>query len=508
MTRRECDILVIGAGFAGSLCATILRTLGWDVLLVERGRHPRFAIGESSTPLGDAALKRICQRYGLHELLPLAAYGTWKAACPNVRRGLKRGFTYFWHDEGREHRPSPDHCHEYAVAASSDDESSDTHWLRADVDAYFCDVAQQRGVEYWDQCHLAVQNQSSDSWQFSATMPDRQVDVIARFVIDGSGTEGVVPKALGIADATHTMATHSSAILGHFEQLTRWRELLEENGALLDDYPFDPDAAAVHQVYRGGWMWQLRFDHEVVSAGFAYSPKAAVPPPGLSTTEEFAWRCGLSPSLARQFARAKCIAPQAVPVRLGRLQRLWSQAAGSNWLLLPFTAGFIDPLQSTGIAHAMSTIERLGLLFGEGPGQWPSEMSLKEYGRNLVSELRLIDQIVAACFAGMTDFRLFILASMLYFAGATFAETSTETGNPRGFLCSENQNFTLFVAEALARLQGLSNVGKPLTSDIASFEAWMKGAIAPFNRVGLFAPAKPNMYAYTATKPPLRSSGI
>ncbi len=507
MTRRECDIVVIGAGFAGSLCATILRTLGWDVLLVERGRHPRFAIGESSTPLGDAALKRICIRYGLPELSPLAAYGTWNAAYPEVRHGLKRGFTYFWHDEGREHQPSLDHRHEYAVAASVDDESSDTHWLRADVDEFFCKVAQQRGVEYWDQCQLLVKSHSADAWEFSATMPDRQVDVAARFVIDGSGTEGVVPKTLGIEDATHTMATHSCAILGHFTELTHWRELLTENGVLLDDYPFDPDAAAVHQVYRGGWMYQLRFDHQVVSAGFSYSPAAAVPPPGLSTQEEFAWRCGLWPSLARQFAKAKCIAPQATPIRTGRLQRLWSQAAGSNWLLLPFTAGFIDPLQSTGIAHALSTIERLGFLFGE-PSRFPPESDLWEYSRNLRGELRLIDQIVASCFAGMSDFRLFIAASMLYFAGATFAETNPETGVPRGFLCSDNPQFTRFVAEALARLQNLPRADRPAVEDVDSFEAWMKEGVAPFNRVGLFAPAKPNMYSYTATKPPLRSSGI
>ena len=52
MTERH-EIVVVGSGFAGSLMARVLAVLGYDVLLLERGTHPRFAIGESSTPLAN-----------------------------------------------------------------------------------------------------------------------------------------------------------------------------------------------------------------------------------------------------------------------------------------------------------------------------------------------------------------------------------------------------------------------------------------------------------------------
>ena len=42
--------LVIGAGFSGSLLSAILARHGKQVTLIDRGEHPRFAIGESSTP--------------------------------------------------------------------------------------------------------------------------------------------------------------------------------------------------------------------------------------------------------------------------------------------------------------------------------------------------------------------------------------------------------------------------------------------------------------------------
>ena len=61
------DLAVIGSGFAGSLLARILAGGGYDVRLFERGRHPRFAIGESTTPLANLALERLAKE-GVHEL--------------------------------------------------------------------------------------------------------------------------------------------------------------------------------------------------------------------------------------------------------------------------------------------------------------------------------------------------------------------------------------------------------------------------------------------------------
>ena len=92
-------MVVLGAGFAGSLMALICRRLGYDVLLIDHGRHPRFAIGESSTPIGNSILQSLARRYDLPQLLPLAKFGSWCNELPELMCGLKRGFSYFAHHE-------------------------------------------------------------------------------------------------------------------------------------------------------------------------------------------------------------------------------------------------------------------------------------------------------------------------------------------------------------------------------------------------------------------------
>ena len=42
---RDTDLAIVGSGFGGSILAMVARRLGYRVMLLERGRHPRFAIG-------------------------------------------------------------------------------------------------------------------------------------------------------------------------------------------------------------------------------------------------------------------------------------------------------------------------------------------------------------------------------------------------------------------------------------------------------------------------------
>ena len=50
---ERCEVAIVGSGFTASLLSRVLATLGYDVVLLERGTHPRFAIGESTTPLAN-----------------------------------------------------------------------------------------------------------------------------------------------------------------------------------------------------------------------------------------------------------------------------------------------------------------------------------------------------------------------------------------------------------------------------------------------------------------------
>ena len=147
-------VAVVGSGFAGSLLARILAIQGHDVVLLERGTHPRFAIGESSTPLANLTLERLARRYGLDDCHDLAAHGRWVARFPELRRGLKRGFTFYRHHAARPFANAGDRSERLLVAASPNDHVADTHWLRADVDHHFVRAAAGAGVEYRDRVEV------------------------------------------------------------------------------------------------------------------------------------------------------------------------------------------------------------------------------------------------------------------------------------------------------------------------------------------------------------------
>src|SRR3954468_9307429 len=121
MMKPDFDIAIVGSGFGGSLLALIARKLGHSVLLLERGQHPRFAIGESSTPLANLMLGELAHRYDLPRLLPLTKWGTWQKTYPEIAWGLKRGFTFYHHTFGEAWGETPDRLNQLLVAASPRD---------------------------------------------------------------------------------------------------------------------------------------------------------------------------------------------------------------------------------------------------------------------------------------------------------------------------------------------------------------------------------------------------
>lgn len=493
----EADVVVLGSGFGGSLTTLLLSRIGLRPVLIDRGRHPRFAIGESSTPVADLVLSDLAERYDLPRLRPLAKYGSWKRTYPELRCGIKRGFSYFRHQLGRKFRPEACHSNELLVAASSDDEHSDTHWHRADVDAFFAAEVWRERLPFFEECNADV-SVAPHGWHVRGQQHGTRVDVSAKFIIDATGAGGVLQRLLGIADESHTLQTRSRAIFAHFEGVKPWRDVLPPGSER--DYPFPCDQAALHQVIDEGWMWQLRFDSGLVSAGFAIDEAAS--PLDDSLPIEAEWHALLRryPSIAEQFTEAAIVAPAGGLRRTGRLQRLAARMVGDNWAMLPNTAGFIDPLHSSGIAQTLCGVERLtGIL--ERHWQRPGLVdALAGYQSCLRSEFRLVDQIVAAGYASRNDFRLFAAVAMLYFAAATTYERRRQAGEMSpgsAFLCADDEHFAGVVADTCRRLPMTSDAGRSLSSSEA-FERHTAEAIRPYNRVGLFDPTAKHMYWHTS----------
>src|SRR3954465_3305290 len=148
------NIAIVGSGFAGSILARVLQGEGHRVLLLDRQRHPRFALGESSTPLAAICLERLAARYGLDDLHALAAWGRWKERLPHLRRGLKRGFTFYGHTPGRPYPNGKPNARRAPAAATPTEAIAATPWLRADVDPHLILQAGAAGVEVVEEVEL------------------------------------------------------------------------------------------------------------------------------------------------------------------------------------------------------------------------------------------------------------------------------------------------------------------------------------------------------------------
>lgn len=491
----DADLVVLGSGFAGSILALILQRQGRRVLVIDKAAHPRFAIGESSTPAANMVLASLARQYDLPGLAPLAKYGSWRATYPRVTCGLKRGFSYFQHVPATPFQPRTDHANELLVAASSDDRVGDTQWFRAEVDAFLASQVRDAGIALWEETDIErLAPHAGGGWRLSGRRNGQPIEVTAAFIVDASGAAGVVPRALGIHDLQQQCRTNSHAVFGHFRNVASWHEMLAARGCRTDEHPFHCDHAAQHQILDDGWMWLLRFENGVTSAGLVRD--AARTPPDHSTSPRAQWQRCLDryPSLRRMFARATLVDPPGRHVRTGRLQRRWRQIVGSNWAALPNTAGFIDPLHSTGIAHSLCGVERLATIL-QRHWQRPTQTAeLLRYQASVLGELDLIDQLVAACYQGLARFPLLVACSMLYFAAATTYEERRAAGDRNlDFLCANDGELRNVVTDLTGRLSRVRS-----DADVQTFVDELATAIRPFNTVGLCDPAARNMYRYTA----------
>lgn len=466
--NKDFDLAIIGSGFGGSLLSLIARRMGLSVVLLERGTHPRFAIGESTSPLANLIIEQLAERYDLPRLTPLTQYGDWKRAYPEITCGLKRGFSYFKHEAGQRYQPAPNRANQLLVAASPHDELADTHWLRADVDHFLVREAVALGVEYLDRTELqSIAWPTAETARLSGQRLGREIKINARLVIDASGPRGFLSRQLQIPETVFAGYPKTQALFSHFIGVRRCDDMPDYQVSAQPPYPIDD--AALHHVFDSGWMWVLRFDNGVTSAGVALKDDFARE---MKLAEgQRAWPRLLArfPSVFEQFAEAEAIRGFDYAPRLSYRA---SRAAGANWAMLPYAAAFIDPLFSTGIPLTLLGIERLGRILEGGIERKDLSACLHDYETETLFEADHTAQFIGACFAAMPKFENFVAYSMFYFAAASFSEMArrlSRTHLAQGFLGARHSQFGVSMRSFAQRLSNPDSKLEPgaFTSEVA-----------------------------------------
>jgi len=499
-SNKKYDILIAGAGFAGSVTSLILNNLGFKVCLIEKGKHPRFAIGESSTPVADLIIRNLATKYNLPWLYDFSRYGTWQKTHPEVVCGIKRGFSYYKQYPGKAFTTDEEHINELLVAASSDDVQSDTNWLRADFDAFLVSKVKEYGIDYFDQAEIVSAERNAD-WQFQVNQFNENIILNASFFIDATGSSKLLNQLMGIDSSSEEFLTNSFSIFSHFNQVPKWLEILQEEKIPTDDYPYNPDNSALHQILDEGWIWMLRFNDDRLSFGFV-----------LDDTNEFyknlptekIWNDLLDkyPSVKRIIKDCELSTVPGKILRSERLQRKLKQSYGDGWVALPHTIGFVDPLFSSGIAHSLAGIEKIiDIISKDWDNKTLLDLDLKEYQNAVFEELKITDNLVAGCYKTMPYFGLFNAWSMLYFA-ATIAHEQRRIKKeiPGYFLNADDKAIREMVQTSYADLLKIIENKQPTEADIKSFTELIRERIKPYNIAGLLDPSSKNMYRHTVAK--------
>ena len=496
------DIAIVGSGFAGSLLAMIARRVGRSVVLLEKLKHPRFVIGESSTPLANLLLEGLARHYDLPRLLPLAKWGSWQRAYPEIACGLKRGFTFYHHTFGKPFLADPDRSDQLLVAASPHDEIADTHWYRPDFDHFFVRAAQNLGVEYFDEVALNNLSWCGDKAIVEGDRQGKRLSIHARFVVDATGPRGFLHRALQLPEMAFENLPATQGLYTHFAGV---RRLADMGIAPKDEVPPYPvDDAAVHHVFDGGWIWVLRFNNGITSAGVAARNELA---------EELRFAEG-APAWERLLQRLPTVREQFVEaeprssfkqkngksgfafVHARRLSFRSNAIVGRQWALLPSAAGFVDPLLSTGFPLALLGIMRLAEAIERDWDSARFSRRLRDYEAQTGDELVAAERLVAALYASMKDFSLFVSLSLLYFAAASFTETAWRLGRPqlvKSFLMHDHPLFGPELRSCCERAR------HELTSaQRAELIEQIQRAIEPFDVAGLSNRHRRNWYPVKA----------
>jgi FADH2 O2-dependent halogenase len=410
----DYEVLIVGSGIAGSTLGLVLGKAGVRTLVIEKGAHPRFAIGESTLPTTTLLMRRLARDYGVSELEDVCHYF-----------GLRQlGLTaypkqHFWFGYHRPGKPLAD-GDQLLFDTIRPPIGPDVHFLRSDVDAFLTSRLSKYGVDYSERTEISEFEQDGDAWRVGLKTHQGDRTVRVRLTIDCSGHASYFARRFGLRDDPPRLTTNTRSLFSHF----RGVRPLEEAIGRPHRYHRDRDRGTVHHCFDGGWLWVIPFDNGVTSVGLQLDNARFPLDPNVAPEDELRDWIARFPTMQAHLGGMQPIRPYT---RTGRVQFTASQVVGVGFILAPHAAGFIDPLYSTGMLLTMAFINRMALLLR-------SAMATGDFSREqflpieslFFEELAHMDRIVGGTFASFRDFatfkqywRTFAHASAVqYFTGA------------------------------------------------------------------------------------------
>ena len=347
------DVAIIGSGFTGALGAGILSKLGYKVLLLERGRHPKFALGESSTPLTTHYLKKFSDQYGIPEFDVLSSYEKMKSGT-NLNCGPKELFYYMGHSFSEASMLGSNLTQKEVIVQTR---STDVQYDRAQLDEYLTSVAIKYGSEYIDMVDVNKVLFSSSDVTIFASEEGCEREFKSKFIIDCTGHKSVLAKQMDLRIFEKNLDTplKTRTIFTHFKGVKEIDMAFQNLEGFDKKIEIPRTRGTQHHVFDGGWYWFIPFDNGVTSVGISLDMDLH-PQNAMAAEEEFMLITSKLPLVKKLLSSAQ---NTMAFIKTDRLQFFSNKMAGGRWALMPSAAFGIDAWQSTGMTLSVMSLDRL-----------------------------------------------------------------------------------------------------------------------------------------------------
>ena len=312
MTKEKTDVLVIGAGPAGSIAASILNQHGFRLKVVEKTQFPRFVIGESLLPrcmdhLDAAGLLEAVKKQGYQEKFG-AKFVRGDEICDfNFATQFTQGWNWTWQVP------------------------------RAHFDKTLADTVAEKGVpieyrtgvtdiKFFDD-HSVTRVKHDDG---------SEKEIEARFIVDASGYGRVIPRMFGLDKPSGF--PQRKAFFAHLQDPHR-------PGGI------DGNRITVVVHTRDIWIWIIPFSTGITSVGFVGKPEFFEQFNGTDETS-FRRMIGSDPNTADRFRDATIELPPTVIQGYAITTR---KLYGDGFVLTGNATEFLDPVFSSGVTFAMES---------------------------------------------------------------------------------------------------------------------------------------------------------
>jgi len=319
----QCDVVVIGGGPSGSTTASALAQRGYDVVLLEKAKHPRLVVGESLIPHFWVYADQI----GASE--KIAADGFL----------AKAGGTVCW--DGKIRQMS---FRDFGFTRPA------LHVERDRFDKILLDHAVSTGVRVVENVKAGRvrSDEKASTVDYVDLLGNEAGAITARFVVDASGQASLLARQMGersLDDAFRFMS-----IWGYF----RNSKYVAADGCAhpVEDLSTLPPTTTVVSLGDWGWSWHIPL-RESTSVGIVIPvEKVRDAKDSEAALESYFLRtCRSTPLLGQLLKDAELIADSVMVIRDFSYRP--GTIAGPGFFVVGDAAAFVDPIFSIGVVYGM-----------------------------------------------------------------------------------------------------------------------------------------------------------